>query len=729
MSDTPGGDIWRQVTATGVNLLRFAGDVEENPGPPKTGFVSRVKGLLPFRSTNPVAYWFEAKIKANDQVIETHKSNSDCPQALFENLRACSEYEISVFVAAEGSRESKPEVRRITTDIGAPRNVTALADGPYAICVRWEHPDPQPTDYLLTVNKEDGTKHIDNMPLQRTEKSYTFTGLKEGTKYTVILGARKGTKKTFCQPVICHTGPAKVKEAQILSSTETSVTLSWGAVECDHYSLHPEEITDHTSETMLPIKADKSQEGSFEITNLKPGTPYVISIEANFKGIVSEKKCITVITKPEAPTNPVVAFNGTKMSLNWTGPMSSTQSVVYDVEFVDALRGVGFNVSAVTEDTITVHWTSNPNATPLQYVTFISCDDTVRWYQKHGTEDNERTFYDLDMGTTYTVGICKGTGNDWSDPEEEDVTTGWLSWFDPKIRVHILASDCPSGTWKKPDELPSGTSTKRFEKLDPATHYTIHVAVVGLRGTVGKPTTLTCATRPRPITSIPVTERTETAIKVKWGAASDSDVTYLAQITGKDPIPVGEPDKVIPCHENRLRHTFENLVPGKEYKVSAITVYEDAECEPYVITHSDGDWDDYEIHVETENEETEERKRIEWTCKERKEPEQIITSLVPGAWVYTIRGITESGEGKSGETVLIERTEVGQPKNPAFEATFTTLALQWDPADVLESTEGSTYYYTFTELTPGRLYVVSVVTKSGGDKRQTHWPKSRSRLA
>ncbi|XP_078681683.1 tenascin-like [Branchiostoma floridae x Branchiostoma belcheri] len=277
--------------------------------------------------------------------------------------------------------------------------------------------------------------------------------------------------------------PAKVKEAHA-TTTETSITLSWDAVECDHYSLHLEEIADHASQNKLhePIKVDKSQEMPYEIIDLKPGTPYTIGIEANFNGKNSEKTCITVVTKPEAPTDPEVKVNDTEALLKWSGPKFPAHSVVYEVEFVNAegemfngrpfhckephcevdglqesyqydvtvytvvqyqqnegrskplkttvktpLHGVDFRVVAKTERSITVHWTTEqhvPSTPPLQYVTFIRIGDTVRCYKKHGAEDNERTFENLDMGTKYTVGVCKGSGDDWSDPKEEDETTG-----------------------------------------------------------------------------------------------------------------------------------------------------------------------------------------------------------------------------------------------------------------------------------------------------------------
>ncbi|XP_035691342.1 receptor-type tyrosine-protein phosphatase beta-like [Branchiostoma floridae] len=684
------------------------------------------------------------------------------------------------------------------------------------------------------------------------------------------------------------------------------------------------------------------------------------------------------------------------------------------------------------------------------------------------------------MGSSLEIptvtGLCVTSYGTTSISISWTAVTGWWPLSDPEVRVHISASG-PNETWKKSDDLLGGTSTKRFENLRPASNYTIRVAVLGWGGTEGKRTSILCATRPRPITSISVTEQTTSTIKVKWAAAIDNNVTYLAQITGHDPIPVdkdlafvfkeldpgtsydvsvivkrtfedgrevesrpckttastcparpegfhvnscspysitvawqppvgnidcykvdiwckdqtksrsdnqkpeqsqtkgkdsiecvfdslstnpgslhritisshfqdlssemveitqrtkvcspdlklcektetsitiswehvkgekekyvlslspseGESDVEIPCHENRLQHMFQNLVPGKEYKVSAITIYEDAECErcvlivrttvpppqnitvikesitahsfmvrwdkvvgeisgyfvryssqshcqyePFLIApehqqveltdlipgttysvsvssksgddestsdkiiqstkvlpiiesdHSEGDWDDYEI--EAENKETKEREIIVWTSKESKEHEQLIPNLVPGSWydisirsvrgdqkstpstvrfrtlpnapvdveittkghevtigwkhpygkndgyvvklsslsetLYTIHGVTVSGDGKSEETVLTVRTAVGEPKNPAVEATLTALKLQWDPADG-EVDEYHVYLepkddpsstapvvvpkncntcHQFNELVPGRLYKMTIVT-------------------
>ncbi|XP_019618479.1 PREDICTED: receptor-type tyrosine-protein phosphatase beta-like [Branchiostoma belcheri] len=439
--------------------------------------------------------------------------------------------------------------------------------------------------------------------------------------------------------------------------------------------------------------------------------------------------------------------------------------------------------------------------------------------------------------------------------------TAWRAWPIPEIRVYISAPDCPDETTK----LPGETSTTRFENLHPATLYTIHVAALGFWGKEGKPTTVTCPTRPRPITSISICEQTTTVIKAKWPAAEDKDVTYMAQITGKDPILVGkdlaccfdelepgtsydisitvkrtfedgrevdsrprktkaftcpshpesvsvksyghssvtlawqppaagnidcyrveiwctdqtkarsdehkpehsrligkysteytfdslstspgslhkvtissyfqnlsseiveimqrtklrspdlklrektqtsitvswehvmgekekyvlsispnegEPDVVIPCHENRLQHKFRNLVPGKEYKASAITIYKDAECEPCTVT------------------------------------------------IVTLREDVESEE-----RVVEEQTIVGQPKNVRVkQAGDGALTLKWEDAEgdkngyILEIASASeikseTYRYVsrsqarryeLTNLVPGRLYYITIKTTSHG---------------
>ncbi|KAI8505238.1 hypothetical protein Bbelb_173470 [Branchiostoma belcheri] len=165
--------------------------------------------------------------------------------------------------------------------------------------------------------------------------------------------------------------------------------------------------------------------------------------------------------------------------------------------------------------------------------------------------------------------------------------TAWYrwGWYGPEIRVNISASDGPG----EAVTLPGGTSTKRFENLRPATLYTIQVAVVGFWGKERRPTTVTCATRPRPITSISVSEQTTTVIKVKWSAAEDNDVTYMAQITAWHDVKGEKSSYVasiremtaetpfqclldIPAHDSLNSQKFSNLTPGRMYEVSVVTV-------------------------------------------------------------------------------------------------------------------------------------------------------------
>ncbi|XP_078599672.1 receptor-type tyrosine-protein phosphatase beta-like [Branchiostoma floridae x Branchiostoma japonicum] len=360
------------------------------------------------------------------------------------------------------------------------------------------------------------------------------------------------------------------------------------------------------------------------------------------------------------------------------------------------------------------------------------------------------------MGSSLEIptvtGLCVTSYGTTSISISWTAVTGWWPLSDPEVRVHISASG-PNETWKKSDDLLGGTSTKRFENLRPASNYTIRVAVLGWGGTEGKRTSILCATRPRPITSISVTEQTTSTIKVKWAAAIDNNVTYLAQITGHDPIPV----------DKDLAFVFKELDPGTSYDVSVIVkrTFEDGRevesrpckttastcparpegfhvnsCSPYSITVAwqppVGNIDCYKVDIWCKDQtksRSDNQKPEQSQTKGKDSIECVFDSLSTNPGSLHRITISSHFQDLSSEMVEItQRTKVCSPDLKLCEKTETSITISWEHVKgekekyvlSLSPSEGESdveipchenrLQHMFQNLVPGKEYKVSAIT-------------------
>ncbi|XP_078681682.1 receptor-type tyrosine-protein phosphatase beta-like [Branchiostoma floridae x Branchiostoma belcheri] len=448
-----------------------------------------------------------------------------------------------------------------------------------------------------------------------------------------------------------------------------------------------------------------------QLEHLQPGTTYVVELSAKKNDVQSGSLLQEIVTKPMHPEKLTLESDVNEIKVSWKKPKHGGVDD-YEVTLVNNSSG-----------TVVKTFTENGTATTISR---------------------------LSPGTGYKVRIAAKYHSISSDHREECiVTSGWFR-SDPQICVHISAPDGPDET----EKLLGGQSTKRFSDLRPATLYTIRVAVVGFMGE-GKPTTVTCPTRPRPITSISVSEQTTAAIKVQWSAAKDNDVTYMAQITGKDPILLG---KDLACCFDELdpgtsydisitvKHTFQDgtEVISRPCKTKASTCPAPPEavsiksCSPSSITLAwkppiSGNIDCYKVKIwctdQTSTRSTEQKPGQSHSIGKHCSTKCTFDSLSPGS-PHKIT-ISSQFQNLSSEIVEIkQRTKLRSPDLKLREKTQTTVTVCWehvkgekekyrlsispDPNEGKPHVEipchENRLQHTFRNLVPGKEYKVSAIT-------------------
>ncbi|XP_019627786.1 PREDICTED: uncharacterized protein LOC109472443 [Branchiostoma belcheri] len=614
------------------------------------------------------------------------------------------------------------------TDMNNPTETTQVKQADEAVNDRSKASQKQPKKGGKRKSKKrHADESSDSGPMRKRPKQ----AVAQPAAITIAEVTENGTGVRIRGATVARPGPITIAEA-----TENSIRTTWteAAGSKDSYRISIS-TNDGVTGPSASVSAGDPLEHIF--TGLTAGTEYTISVVTVCGGVNSSQR-----TKAQRTT---VAQPG------------------------------AINFTEVTENSISTTWTAAAGA-KNSYRISINPDTGVpnSAVSVSAGKPREHTFTGLTAGTKYTISVVtvSGGANSVARTKKQRTTVAqpgpiiiakvtensiritWTGAAGAKdsYRISISPTD---GSTARSSSVNSGDSLEHtFTGLTAGTEYTIRVVSVS-GGGKSSPSTRTQRTTLAQPGAINITEVTENSIRATWTAAAGAKNSYRISINPD----TGVPNSAVSVNPGKPReHTFTGLTAGTEYTISVVAI-SSGKCsvartktqrttvaQPGAInitevtessiratwTAADGAKNSYRISISPDTGVPNSAVSVN-----AEDPlEHTYTGLTAGT-KYTISVVTVSGGANSVARTKTQRTAVARPSTITIaEAAEDSIRITWTEADgakdsyriSISPTDGATApsnsasvnsgdptEHTFTGLTAGTEYNISVVTVGGGE--------------